>query len=144
MSDLDAIRGLVHRYADAVCGADHDRWLATWSEDAVWEIGRGPTVGRDQIGAAFARAMSLFESVVQLVHNGQAEVEGDRGSGRWYMSEVSRTRSGKNLLYLGAYDDHYVRTDGTWRFARRQLNWHYQGPADLSGTFGPPPGYYRC
>ena len=64
------------------------------------------------------------------------------GTGRWYFSEYSRTKTGRNLLYLGAYDDAYARgDDGAWRFSARTLQWLYQGPADLSGTFGPPPGY---
>ena len=145
MSDLEAIRTLVHRYADAVCRDDHDAWLDTWADDATWEIGRGPVVGRAAIGAAFGRAMDLFEAVVQLAHNGSADLDGsdpDRATGRWYMSEACRTRSGKTLHYLGYYDDRYVRTAEGWRFASRRLTWLYQGPPDLGGTFGPPPGYY--
>ena len=88
----------------------------------------------------------LFRSaVVQLAHNGTAELDPadpDVATGRWYMSEACRTRSGKTLHYLGYYDDRYVRTAEGWRFASRRLTWLYQGPPDLSGTFGPPPGYY--
>lgn len=146
MSDLEAIRTLVHRYADAVCHDDSEAWLATWADDATWEIGRGPVVGREAIGAALGRAMELFEAVVQLAHNGSAELDPadpDVATGRWYMSEACRTRSGKVLHYLGHYDDRYTRTTDGWRFASRRLTWLYQGPPDLSGTFGPPPGYYE-
>jgi len=146
MSDPDAIRRLVHRYADAVCVGDHAAWLDTWADDATWEIGRGPVRGRAAIGAAFERAMGLFEAVVQLAHNGEAHIDAGRpdvATGRWYMSEACRTRTGKNLHYLGYYDDHYVRTPDGWRFASRRLSWLYQGSPDLSGTFGPPPGYYE-
>lgn len=145
MSDLEAIRTLVHRYADAVCRDDREAWLDTWAEDATWEIGRGPVAGRAAIGAALGRAMELFDAVVQLAHNGSAEVDPadpDVATGRWYMSEACRTRTGRTLHYLGYYDDRYVRTGDGWRFASRRLSWLYQGPPDLSGTFGPPPGYY--
>jgi hypothetical protein len=57
------------------------------------------------------------------------------------MQEVTRTVSGRTLLYHGYYDDTYTRIDGRWRFAERRLAWLYQGPPDLSGSFGPPPGY---
>ena len=58
------------------------------------------------------------------------------------MCEFAKARSGTTLFYLGHYDDTYARgDDGEWRFASRTLNWLYQGPPDLSGAFGPPPGY---
>lgn len=142
MSDLDQIRALIHRYCDAVCCNDHDAFAATWHEDGRWEIGRGPVVGRSAIAEAFATAMGLFESVIQLTHQGTAMVDGDEGRGRWYMTEHCRTRTGRNLFYIGAYDDTYRRTPDGWRFASRTLTWHYQGPPDLTGVFGPPPGYH--
>ncbi len=142
VDDLEDIRRLVHRYADAASRDDRDAWVATWSDDGVWEIGRGPVSGRAAISAAFDRAMDLFEAVVQLAHNGEATVDGDRAAGRWYMSEATLTRSGKRALYFGYYDDVYVRTAAGWRFASRRLTWLYQGPPDLTGVFGPPPGYY--
>lgn len=145
MSERDAIADLVHRYADAVCRHDVDAWAATWDIDGVWEIGRGPTVGRAAITAAFETAMGLFEAVVQLAHNGTATIDhggaGDTAHGRWYMSEAARTRTGRNLHYLGYYDDEYIRRADGWHFARRTLTWLYDGPPDLSGRFGPPPGY---
>lgn len=140
--DVEAIRSLVHRYADAACRDDHEAWVGTWADDGVWEIGRGPVVGRAAIAAAFARAMGLFEAVVQLAHNGEATVDGDRATGRWYMSEATLTHTGKRALYYGYYDDVYVRTAAGWRFASRRLTWLYQGPPDLTGAFGPPAGYY--
>lgn len=146
MTELDEVRALVHRYADAVCRDDRAAWIDRWAEGAVWEIGRGPVQGRAAIAAAFARAMDLFDAVVQLAHNGEATLDeaAGTGHGRWYMSEACRTRTGKNLHYLGYYDDRYQRgEDGAWRFTGRTLTWLYQGPADLSGTFGPPAGYER-
>jgi ketosteroid isomerase-like protein len=140
-SDRRAIDDLTHAYADAVCRNDHEAWLDTWADDGVWNIGRGEVVGRAAIGVAFAAAMGLFESVVHLIGSGTAIVDGDSGIGRRYMQELARTASGHRLLYHGYYDDTYTRTDAGWRFAQRRLVWLYQGPPDLSGTFGPPPGY---
>ena len=36
---------------------------------------------------------------------------------------------------LARYDDAYRKVDGQWRFARRFLQQHYNGPPDLSATF---------
>ncbi len=143
LDDL-VIRRLAHRYCDAVCQGDSASWIETWDPEGVWEIGRGPVEGAAAIREAFDTSMDLFESVNQLIFNGSADLDHDSGtgSGRWYMTEFARTRTGRNLFYLGHYDDTYRRSQaGDWRFASRTLNWLYQGPPDLSGVFGPPPGY---
>ncbi len=143
MVELDrrAIDDLTYAYADAVCRNDHEDWIETWSDDGVWNIGRGDVVGRAAIADAFAAAMELFDSVIQTAGNGTATIDGDTATGRRYMQEVARTVSGKTLAYHGYYDDTYARSDDGWRFSERRLIWLYQGPPDLSGTFGPPPGY---
>ncbi len=135
---------LVHQYCDAVCSGDVDGWVSTWCDDGVWNIGRGPVQGRDAIRTAYERAIGLFASVNQISLNGSADLDHEEGTGtgRWYMAEYGRTNSGQNLFYLGTYDDAYARgDDGQWRFAARTLTWRYHGPPDLSGIFGPPPGY---
>jgi len=142
-SPIEAIRTLVHTYADAVTRHDTDTWSMTWAKDGIWEIGRGVQSGRAAIVTAFDTAMALFDSVVQLAGNGEASFDNAQGRGRWYMTEYARTVTGRTVFYLGHYDDEYSIEDGRWRFKRRVLTWHYQGPADLSGTFGPPPGYEK-
>ncbi len=143
LAPIDEIRALVHRYADAVTRHDTPAWAATWASDGAWEIGRGAQSGRDSIVAAFETSMALFESVVQMAGNGEASFIGEQGRGRWYMTEYARTKTGRPLFYVGHYDDEYVIENGRWCFARRELTWHYQGSPDLSGTFGPPPGYAK-
>ena len=145
--DLETIQRLVHEYCDAVCNHDADRWITTWDDDATWEIGRGPVEGRDAIRAQFDMAMDLFESVNQVSYNGTADLDhaAGTGTGRWYITEFAKARTGRTLFYLGFYDDTYRRSaDDRWRFASRRLEWLYQGPPDLSGEFGPPPGYYTA
>ncbi len=141
ISDIEAIRALVHSYADAVTHHDTDRWSTTWATDGIWQIGRGANEGREAIVAAFDRSMELFESVVHFVGSGEATFEGSTGRGRWYMTEYGRTVTGKTIFYAGHYDDQYKIEEGRWCFASRQLTWLYQGPPDLSGGFGPPAGY---
>ncbi len=138
---IDAINDLTHRYADAVCRGDTDTWASTWAIDAVWNIGRGDRVGREAIRAAYEQAMDLFAHVVQTALNGTAELGETEGHGRRYLMEHSQTRGGRGLFYLGYYDDRYVLTDDGWQFASRRLTWLYQGAPDLSGNWGPPPGY---
>ena len=79
--------------------------------------------------------------------NGTADLDhaAGTGTGRWYITEFAKARTGRTLFYLGFYDDTYRRSaDDRWRFASRRLERLYQGPPDLSGEFGPPPGYYTA
>jgi len=133
--DLDAIRDLVHRYADAVCRRDRDQWAACWADEAVWDLGAGEVSGRQAIVDLWAGAMGAFTSVIQTVHNGTASLDGDHGSGCWYVQEHYRLATGEPGILLARYDDAYRRHAGTWRFARRALVPYYQGPPDLSAGF---------
>jgi hypothetical protein len=74
---------------------------------------------------------------VQTVSNGTVELDegGGTGTGRWYVNEYWQRTDGVRGMLLAHYDDHYARLDGAWRFARRALVVHYNGPADLSGDF---------
>ena len=140
MDDHEQLRALVHRYCDAVCSGNDQQWMNTWTEDAVWNIGRGDVNGRVAIMHAYRTAMALFECVYQLTHNGAVAVDGSTATGRWYMTEHGRTRKGNPIFYLAHYDDQYRKCDDGWRFSARILTWHYYGKPDLSGSFGTPPG----
>lgn len=132
------INDLVHRYADAVVHRDADRWSATWSADAVWELGKGRRVeGRDAILALWNSAMDGFSAVVQNVMNGAADLDesAGTGTGRWYILEHWQRVDDSRGILLAYYDDSYVRVDGDWLFASRELVVQYAGPPDLSAPF---------
>ncbi|NNE72668.1 MAG: nuclear transport factor 2 family protein [Acidimicrobiales bacterium] len=134
----DDIEKLVHDYSDAVVYRNVDQWLATWADDAIWDLGKGRRVeGRDAIGEMWLGAMDRFEAVIQTIANGSATLDGDHGTGRWYVHELIKRAGGEVGVMVGHYDDRYVRVDGSWRFAARELVIHYQGPPDLSGHFRP-------
>lgn len=135
-TDRDKIAGLVHRYADAVVRRDAEQWAACWADDGRWSLGAGREVtGRAAIVDLWNRAMGTLEAVVQNVYNGDVEIDGDRGNGRWYVQEHFRTAGGDAGILLAHYDDTYTAVDGRWQFASRALTIHYQGPPDLSAPF---------
>ena len=132
----DDIAGLVHRYADAVVHFDGEQWGSCWADDAHWVLGPGRDVtGRPAIVELWNLAMSSFRAVIQNVLNGDVELDGDTGSGRWYIMEHCVRGNDSRTILLAHYDDTYVRRDGRWYFASRQLHIQYQGPPDLSGPF---------
>jgi uncharacterized protein (TIGR02246 family) len=133
----DQIAELVHEYSDAVIHRDEARWASCWTEDATWTLPRGRHVeGRDAIVELWRTAMAAYASVVQFVHDGHVAVDGDRGSGRWHVGEHACRTNGEPSILLATYEDTYARAHGAWRFRSRSLVVHYQGPPDLSGSFG--------
>lgn len=134
----DAIEDLVHTYADAVVRRDPDQWSSTWAVDAFWNLGGGRRVeGREAILALWTSAMDGFKAVVQNVVNGTADLdeEAGTGSGRWYIMEHWNRADDSRGILLAYYDDTYVRVDGDWLFASRELVIQYGGPPDLSAPF---------
>ena len=137
MSHTD-IADLVHRYADAVVHRDEAQWSATWAPDAVWELGQGRRVeGRDAIVGLWNGAMDTFTAVVQNALNGATDIDDSAGTGtgRWYVLEHWQRADDSRGILLAHYDDAYVRLDGNWLFASRELVVHYAGPPDLSAPF---------
>jgi hypothetical protein len=136
VSGSDPIATLVHRYADAVVHRDADRWEATWATDATWTLGPGRTVkGRTAIVELWRSAMANYETVVQNVVNGEYELNGHEGCGRWYIIEHFKRADGGVGMLLAWYDDTYAHVDAGWVFASRTLTITYQGPPDLSGVW---------
>lgn len=138
VDDFVSIQRLVNRYADAVVHRSAPQWGSCWADDAVWDLGGGRLVeGKDAISKLWFGAMTGFAAVVQTVHNGDAwcGASPDEAVGRWAISERFRRTDGRSGILLAHYDDTYRKVEGRWLFARRFLQVHYGGPADLSGDF---------
>jgi SnoaL-like domain len=133
-----AIRSLVADMLDAVARGDADAWGACWTDDGVWVIpGYGELVGPDAV-ARFAELRREYDLCLQALLSGRAEVDGDRGTGRWYFRELQHRSTsagdveagdlgtgdqgagdpgagdvgpGPGSELYGCYDDEYVRTD---------------------------------
>jgi hypothetical protein len=71
------------------------------------------------------------------VVNGTATTDDSAGTGtgRWYVHEHWHRANDERGILLAYYDDTYIRVDGQWLFASRELTIQYGGPPDLSGMF---------
>ena len=136
--DEMALRNLMGRYSDAVNRVDADAWIATWAEDAVWNLLGNPVSGKDNILALWKQMMSSFEFALMLPSTCLFEVDGDTASGHWYLTEYTRDPEGAASTVLSRYMDTYTRKEGQWLFQSRDYSFIYNGPADLSGTYTPP------
>ena len=137
-ADELAIRNLVAEYSDAVNRRDAAAWADTWSTDAAWHIlGMSPT-GREAIVELWQGLMSSLPFVVQMPSDGTIRLDGDTGTGRFYLTEHARAADGSAMLTLGVYHDRFRRDPDRWRFAERRFHAMYMGPPDLSAE---PAGY---
>jgi len=133
LQDELAIRDLVARYADAVNRHAEEDWAATWAPDGVWKMMGNTLEGRDAVVGMWRGAMGFFSFVVQLIHSGTVEIEGETARGRFYLTEMGHTAAGDKMLTIAVYHDELAKIDGHWLFTRRQFEPLYQGGPDLNG-----------
>lgn len=138
LEDENALRNLMARYVDAVNRYDGDAWIATWAEDASWNLMGSPVQGRDAIRALWEQMMASFEFAIMFPNSCLFEINGDSASGHWYLHEYGRDHEGNASVILSRYRDTYTRVDGQWLYQSRDYDFIYNGPADLSGTFTRP------
>ena len=126
MNDQQEITELLARYADGVNCRDIEAWAAVWVEDCLYNLnGELEVKGRDAIMALYAKSMKSVESMLQLVHNGTVEVDGDSATGRWYVTEYRVMDEDTSVFVIGVYQDRYVRTADGWKFAERNFDQIY-------------------
>jgi len=122
VEDRLAIRELVDSYGDAVARHDAQAWGSNWAEDSVWTLNLPdlPRVeGRTSIVALWVRAMAEYEYVLMTAKPGEIKVDGDRATGRFWTSEVTRLKTGEEQRIAGRYEDEYVKREGRWFFKSR-------------------------
>ncbi|GLR68597.1 hypothetical protein GCM10010909_32780 [Acidocella aquatica] len=122
IEDRLAIRELVEAYGDAVTRADKQAWEQNWTEDAVWTLnlpGLEKVEGRKAIVELWVQAMAGYEFVLMSSSPGAIQVEGNHATGRFYTSEVARTKDGTTQRVSGRYEDEYVKQEGRWYIHRR-------------------------
>ncbi len=92
MSNLEdelALRNLMARYVDGVNRYDADTWIATWAEDATWNLLGTPVQGRDAILGLWQQMMATFEYALLFPSSCAFDINGDSATGHWYIHEYS-------------------------------------------------------
>ncbi len=125
--DVEAIRGLIHRYAELIDLGDLDG-VATLFAHGTWSSpGRGtPLRGTEQVRRAYDGVI-LYDGIPSTKHvisNVTIEVADDRSSAnaRSYFSVLqARPQFALQPVIAGRYHDRFDRVDDMWRFADRQI-----------------------
>jgi len=127
LADREAIRDLAHRYAHAVWRRDPEAAVALFAKDGEMDLGdRPPIRGEQALREAYQSLVSGAE-LRPFVHDHLIELDGDRATGRCHL-DLRGTVEGRSMIGTGHYEDRYVREQGKWRFASRQLVMHYYVP----------------
>jgi ketosteroid isomerase-like protein len=131
--EIEALRG---EFTDAVMMRDYDRAASLFTPDGALRMPNVPVEleGPEQIRAWGARVPEFVEFLVQTTHAGVIELDGDTASGRAYMQEVLRTRSGHAEVNYAIYHDRYQRTAGGWKFTERTYEIRYVDTSPLAGS----------
>jgi hypothetical protein len=130
-ADRLAIRELVDAYASCADRRDAEGQKALFTDDTrfvVYMAGEGSDAtddlrGRESLTPVFDN-LNTYE--VTMHFNGQSTVAlgGHRATGETYcLAHHIYTDNGDRKLMIAAirYQDAFVKTDGTWRFAERRL-----------------------
>ncbi len=129
LEDLEAIRDLARRYADAVWRRDVEGAVALFTDDGTMDTGdRPPIHGRAALVDAYRAMVGGANEFLPFVANHVVDLDADRARGRCYL-DLRATMDGQRRIGGGHYEDQYRRTDAGWRFASRKLVLRFLDPA---------------
>jgi hypothetical protein len=133
-NDRAEIEDLMARYLFAIDYSDWDAYVATFAPDGELEFASGKSKGREAIRAAvtrFAEGIGRFyhtedgqpAKLRHIVLQTVIRVEGDRAWGRSQWLEMANHGPGDEpkIGTYGIYEDEFVRLDGRWLIARRNV-----------------------
>ena len=123
--DLEAIRGLVHRYAELIDLGQLDE-LARLFEHSTWRTSMRDDVlqGTDQVRRAYDGVL-LYDGIPSTKHvisNVSVELDGDTAGARSYFTVLqARPDLPLQTIIAGRYHDRFERAGGSWRFTDREI-----------------------
>lgn len=131
--EIDALQG---EFTDAVMMNDHERLGSLFTPDGAVRIPAGDiaSIGPDAIRAMGEHREGFAEIFVQNTHAGVVTLDGDTASGRAYICEIIRLKSGDSHVNYAIYHDRYQRTADGWKFAERVYEIRYLDSSPLPGT----------
>lgn len=123
VEDQLEIQALVNRYSDAANRQDADAMASVYAPNGrLIAFGNEPYEGREKILEIFRGSMSRVEFLTQICAGGVIDIQGDRATGRWTITEFAKHTGGDKLTYFqGTYEDIMVRTAEGWLFEQRIL-----------------------
>jgi ketosteroid isomerase-like protein len=138
IADELAVRTLTASYTDAINRGDLADIARVYDADAVFTMMDRPSVvGRDAIIDVLRTTLARYRLVMQLLHSGVVQLDGDRARARWQITEFQVINDGERRFVAGRYEDELVRRDHGWQFTRRTFTARYLGDVALSSDVRP-------
>ena len=149
IADRTLIRELMDRYGTVHDSGTPEEYADLFTSDGEIAVGGGPVLvkGREALMAQAQRdhdrfgdtdANGRWTSIMRhLISNAQIGVTGDgTAEGTCYVTTVVRKGDvGPVILSISRYVDRYVKADGQWRIARREIFLEF-GNAELAAQMG--------
>ncbi len=131
LEDREAIRALILAYGQAHDHRDYKTFASLFATNGEWVGGLGSAKGPDAIFALMDKTighhpMPNGSGTVHLLTNDQIVINGDQASAvtKWIYVTPGDDKAPK-MVYVGHYDDKFIREKGEWKFLRREA------PADI-------------
>lgn len=138
VADELAIRALVAAYTDAINRFDIDDIAHVYDADSVFTMMDRPSiVGRQAILDVLRETVARYQLVMQLVHSGVVQLDGDNALARWQITELQVALDGQPRFVAGRYEDELVRRAHGWRFSKRTFTARYLGDISLTSPVLP-------
>jgi hypothetical protein len=132
--DRALIENLQARYMFALDFGDIDKYVATFTEDGVLDIGEGEWRGRDTIRQVLTAMPKQTPADTDdpkqhpstgrhSITNIVIRIEGDSAYGRayWFHMSNNNPQRSATLDSYGHYEDEMVKVNGTWLFSKRKI-----------------------
>jgi len=138
LEDREEIRALIMAYGAAHDGRDYRRFADLFAEnDGEWVGGMGSAKGREAIFELMDRTIGHNpqpegSGTFHILTNDQIDIDGDRASAttKW-LYVVPDDADNPRLVFLGHYNDQFIREAGHWKFLRREA------PVDIAPAQNP-------
>jgi hypothetical protein len=131
LEDREDIRALILAYGAAHDHRDYRTFSTLFATEGEWVGGLGSARGPDAIFNLMDRTIGHNprpngSGTFHVMTNDQIKIDGDTASATTKWIYITPGDDGApKLVYLGHYDDQFIRENGTWKFLRREA------PADI-------------
>jgi ketosteroid isomerase-like protein len=122
MVEVLSIQNTLNRYSEGVSRGDWDQAVATYRQDAVWEVSGTELKfhGTAEIRQGLQSLSEPFAYLVQINAPAVISIVGDQATARSVIREGGKYKhSDEAMEGYGWYEDSLTRTADGWRFIKR-------------------------
>jgi 3-phenylpropionate/cinnamic acid dioxygenase small subunit len=124
LEEKEELRDLVTRYCLYIDSGRYDDWVATFTEDGVFD---SPILGRWQGKMSLKQFTEKYRTWTgnnqprHCVMNVLVNVEGDHATGECYLLMTHASEGKTELVVSGRYEDRMEKVNGKWLFKERKV-----------------------